>query len=95
MQLDGRHPSWQCPHGTKSQVSHARGWLVGCALSVLLGSVLMEGDADGGALGPLLASALGDVDASPVGSAVGVLLGSVDGALLGWPDGERLSIDIG
>ena len=95
MQLDGRHPSWQRPHGTKSQVSHARGWLVGCALSVLLGSVLIEGDADGGALGPLLASALGDVDASPVGSAVAKLLGSVDGALLGWPDGERLGTDVG
>ena len=95
MQAESRHLSWQYPHGTKSQVSHLYGCLDGWLVGVLLGSVLIDGDPDGVALGPLLGSALGDVDASPVGSAVGVLLGSVDGALLGWPDGERLSVEVG
>ena len=55
-QLDGLHPCWQYPHGTKSHVAQAPvgevvGSNVGCAVGVLLGALLVLGDADDALLG--------------------------------------------
>ena len=77
MQLDGGQPSWQCPHGTKSQVSHSRGPLDGWLDGVPLGSEDGEllADTEGDALGALLGNADGDADGSDVGCVDGALLG--------------------
>ena len=62
-QADCSHPCWQYPHGTNSHDAQAPvgeavgsrvGWAVGALLGalVVLGALLVLGDADGALLGP-------------------------------------------